>query len=82
MSPYISRIEGSPPKRNAAGSIPVGDAIYMINRAFFDFCKFENFVGFTNIKEKLYPFYRQSAFTLIVFLVGINDRIPLSLSLL
>ncbi len=36
MSPYLSRIEGSPPKRNAAGSIPVGDAIYMINRAFFD----------------------------------------------
>ena len=26
MSPYLSRIEGSPPKRNAAGSIPVGDA--------------------------------------------------------
>ena len=26
-SPYLSRIEGPPPKRNVAGSIPVGDAI-------------------------------------------------------
>ena len=26
MSQYLSRIEGSPPKRNAAGSIPVWDA--------------------------------------------------------
>ena len=26
MSSYLSRIEGSPPKRNVAGSIPVGDA--------------------------------------------------------
>ena len=24
-SPYLSRIEGSPPKRNAGGSIPPGD---------------------------------------------------------
>ena len=26
MSQYLSRIEGSPPKRNVAGSIPVWDA--------------------------------------------------------
>ena len=26
MSRYLSRIEGSPPKRNVAGSIPVRDA--------------------------------------------------------
>ena len=29
MSPYLSRIEGPPPKRNVAGSIPVGDAIFI-----------------------------------------------------
>ena len=27
MSQYLSRIEGSPPKRNAVGSIPIWDAI-------------------------------------------------------
>ena len=27
MSQYLSRIEGSPPKRNAVGSIPIWDAM-------------------------------------------------------
>ena len=33
-SPYLSRIEGPPPKRNVAGSIPVGDAIKTLPKAF------------------------------------------------
>ena len=33
MSQYLSRIEGSPPKRNAVGSIPIWDATR--SKAFF-----------------------------------------------
>lgn len=52
MSPYLSRIEGPPPKRNVAGSIPVGDATN--NAESLDFSRFSAFFiyGFLSLLKR------------------------------
>ena len=42
MSQYLSRIEGPPPKRNVAGSIPVWDATNNVES--LDFSRFSAFL--------------------------------------
>ena len=69
MSSYLSRIEGPPPKRNVAGSIPVGDATN--NAESLDFSRFSAFFiyGFLSLLKKDFFYFQYFVFDYLLRLL-------------
>ena len=70
MSSYLSRIEGPPPKRNVAGSIPVGDATN--NAESLDFSRFSAFFIYDSLSllKMDFSFFQCLRFDYLLRLMG------------